>query len=307
MAQGQALFADVAREWWERYMLRGAAHYAEESWRRLEREVMPRLGGKPLKKIDAPMILTILRRVEARGTLETAHKLKSHISQIMRYGIACGLVYSNPARDLTWALTPKNPVHRPAVTDPREIGRLMAGIERMRRGVKRCALKFLALTFVRSSELRRAEWQEIQWDVAEWRIPAARMKMKRAHIVPLARQALETLRELRSLDKSARWLFPAFRGSRDCPMTASVLRKGIFALGYGRDVMCPHGFRAMAATTLSEQSWVSEVIERQLAHVDKNRVRAAYQRSELLPERRKMMQAWADFLDLRCAWAILKK
>jgi integrase len=311
MAQAQVLFNDVARGWWERHMLQGNVEYAGQAWRKLEREVFPSLGDKPLKKITAPMILTILRRVEARGTLEVAHKLKSHISQIMRYGIACGMIYSNPARDLSWALHPKKSIPRPALTDPREIGRLMAGIERMRPGVKRCALKLLAFTFVRSAELRCAEWSEIQWDSAEWRIPAPRMKMKRAHIVPLSRQALEVLRELRSLGKSDRWLFPAFRRhegrQEDQPMTASVLRKGIQLLGFGQEEMCPHGCRAMAATTLSEQGWPSEIIERQLAHVDRNQVRAAYQRSELLTERRKMMQAWADFLDMRCAWAILGK
>jgi integrase len=251
------------------------------------------------------MILAILRRIESRGTIETAHKLKAHISQVMRYGIACGHIYSNPVRDLSWALTPRKSVPRPALTDPREIGRLMAGIERMRRGVKRCALKLMSLTFVRSGELRRAEWPEIQWDAAEWRIPASRMKMKRAHIVPLSSQALETIRELRSFGKSDRWLFPAMRRHKDQPATASVLRNGIRSLGFIQGEMCPHGFRAMAATTLSEQGWPSEAIERQLAHADRNRVRAAYQRSELLAERRRMMQAWADYLDMRCAWAIL--
>jgi integrase len=181
----------------------------------------------------------------------------------------------------------------------------MAGIERMRPGAKRCALKLLALTFVRSQEIRGAEWPEIQWDAAEWRIPAVRMKMKRPHIVPLSRQALEILRSLRSLNRSDRWLFPAFRGCRDRPMTPSVLRKGLHSLGFRREEMCPHGFRAMAATVLSEQGWPSEPIERQLAHADRNRVRAVYQRSELLAERRNMMQAWADWLDMRCAWAIL--
>ena len=311
MTQAQAIFRDVARDWWERHMLRGNRQYAEQSWRKLEQEVMPHLGQRPLAKITAPMILTILRRVEARGTIGVAHKIKAHVSQIMRYGIACGMIYSNPARDLAWALTPRKSIPRPALTDPREIGRLMAGIERMRPGVKRSALKLMALTFVRSAELRCAEWDEIQWDLAEWRIPAGRMKMKRAHIVPLSRQAMETLRALRSLKKSDRWLFPAFRSregqEKERPMTPSVLRKGIQILGFAQGRMCPHGCRAMAATTLSEQGWSSEAIERQLAHADRNAVRAAYQRSELLGERRRMMQAWADFLDMRCAWAILGK
>jgi integrase len=252
------------------------------------------------------MILAILRRIEARGTIEAAHKVKSHISQVMRYGIACGLVYSNPARDLTWALTPKTSRPRPAVTEPREVGRLMAGIERMRPSVKKCAMKLLALTFVRSGELRQAEWREITLDMAEWRISAPKMKMKRPHIVPLSRQAVEVLRELRGLNKSERWLFPSMRLHGDrLPMTGAVFRQALRRLGYSRDKMCPHGFRAMAATLLSEQGWSSESIERQLAHADRNQVRAAYQRSELLADRRTMMQAWADYLDMRLAWAIL--
>jgi integrase len=301
----QALFADVAREWWQKFMLRGSHSYAHDVWHKLELDVLPQLGHRPLKKIDAPMILAILRRIEARGTIEAAHKVKAHISQVMRYGIACGLIYANPARDLSWALTPRTFVPRAAITEPREVGRLMAKVERMRPGVKRCALKLLALTFVRSGELRLAEWPEIALDTAEWRIPAAKMKMKRPHIVPLSRQAVEVLRELRGLGKHDRFLFPAIRRHSDRAMTASVFRKALHGLGYASDIMCPHGFRAMAATLLSEQGWSSEAIERQLAHADRNQVRAAYQRSERLADRRTMMQAWADYLDMRTAWAIL--
>lgn len=305
MAQTQtALFRDVARDWWERYMLRGNVEYAEESWRRLEREVMPRLGDKPLKKIDAPMILTILRRIEGRGTLVTAHKIKSHISQIMRYGIACGLTYSNPARDLTWALAPKKHTPRAAITEPKQIGQLMKGIEGYRSKKRRCSLKLAALTFVRPGELCQAEWDEIEWDAGVWRIPGAKMKMKRPHIVPLSRQAQDVLRDLRGLTGKGPWLFPS-RWDKGAHEDGRVLNLALRRMGYAGDVMTAHGFRAMAASVLSEQGWPSEVIERQLAHVDKNQVRAAYQRSELLVERHKMMQAWADYLDMRCAWAIL--
>lgn len=285
-------------------MLRGAERYAEESWRRLDREVMPELGRKPLPKIDAPMILSILRRVESRGTLETARKLKSHISQIMRYGIACGLVYSNPARDLTWALTPQQPTPRAAITDPRQIGLLMRKIEAFAPERRRYALKLAALTFVRPGELCQAEWSELEMEEQLWRIPAPKMKMRRAHLVPLSRQAQDVLRQLRVLTGSGRWLFPS-RSDAERPMGGSVLNTALRAIGYDREVMTAHGFRAMAATLLSEQGWPSEAIERQLAHADRNRVRAAYQRSELLPDRRRMMQAWADYLDMRCAWAIL--
>lgn len=298
------LFKDVAREWWERYMLRGNKDYADESWRRLEREVMPRLGDKALKKITAPMVLTILRRIEKRGTLVTARKVKSHISQIMRYGIACGHVNGDPARDLGWALTPHKSIPRSAITEPRQIGLLMRDMDGIRSKKRRYSLKLAALTIVRPGELCQAEWVEIEWDANIWRIPSHKMKMKRPHIVPLSRQALDALRELRVVTGDGRWLFPS-RWDTSRHEGGGVLNTALRRLGYGPRVMTAHGFRAMAATTLSEQGWASEVIERQLAHVDKNAVRAAYQRSDLLAERRRMMQAWADYLDMRQAWAIL--
>jgi integrase len=300
-----AIFREVARDWWERYMLGGCAAYAKESWRNLERDVMPKLGDKPLKKIDAPMILKILRNVESRGTLEVARKIKSHISQIMRYGIACGITYTNPARDLGWALAPKKSKPRAAITEPRQIGLLMREIEGYKVKKRRCMLKLIALVFVRPGELCQAEWNEIEWEAALWRIPAHKMKMKRPHIVPLSRQAQDVLRELRTLTGDNQWLFPS-RWDKTKHEKGRVLHIAIRHMGY-EGIMTAHGFRAMAATTLSEQGWPSEAIERQLAHADKNAVRAAYQRSELLNERRKMLQAWADYLDMRCAWAILGK
>lgn len=300
----QAIFQDVAREWWERYMLKGNVEYAHESWRRLEREVFPRLGEQALKKIDAPAILALLRHIEKRGTIVTARKIKSHISQIMRYGIACGLVYSNPARDLCWALTPHKSKPRAAITDPKQIGRLMMAIEQYRSPKRRAALKLAALTAVRPGELCQAEWSEIEWDAGIWRIPAAKMKMKRPHIVPLSRQALDVLRALSAVTGKYRWLFPS-QWNKARHEGGGVLTAALRRMGYPSDIMTAHGFRAMCATTLSEQGWPSEVIERQLAHVDRNQVRAAYQRSDLLAERRRMMQAWADIMDMRHAQAIL--
>lgn len=298
------IFQDIAREWWERYMLRGNADYAKESWRRLEREVMPELGRKPLSDIDAPMILSILRRIEKRGTLVVSRKIKSHVSQIMRYGIACGHIYSNPARDLGWALTPHKSTPRAAITDPRQIGLLMRDIQAFRSKQRRCALQLAALTFVRPGELCRAEWREVEVDTAVWRIPATKMKMKRPHIVPLSRQALDVLRELRTLTGDNRWLLPS-RWDKSKPSGSGILNTALRRIGYSSEIMTAHGFRAMAATILSEEGWSSETIERQLAHVDGNQVRAAYQRSELLADRRKMMQAWGDYLDTYCARAIL--
>lgn len=302
----KVVFRDVAREWWERKMLQGNRVYAAESWERLEREVMPDLGHRTMKRIPPPVILTLLRRIEARGTIPTARKVKSHVSQIFRYGIACGYCDRDPSRDLGWALTTHKSKPRAALLEPRQIGRLIADIVSFKPLKRRYALQLIALTFVRPGELCQAEWPEIELDTAVWRIPAEKMKMKRPHVVPLSRQAQDVLRDLHKLTGHCRWLFPSCWNAEH-HMQGRVLNAALRRIGYSAEVMTAHGFRAMAATTLSEQGWASETIERQLAHVDKNAVRAAYQRSDLLTERRKMLQAWADFLDMRCGWAILGK
>lgn len=297
-------FEKLLREWWERYLSRGNLRYALECWRVLEREVIPVIGQLDPNRIKPPIVLGILRNVESKGTYAKARKIKSHISQAMRYGIACGLAASDPTRDIGFALTRYKPRPRAAITDPKEIGSLMLKIERHNFRQRRLSLKLAALTFVRAGELTSAEWSEIKWDDNLWRIPAAKMKMKRPHLVPLAGQTVDALRELRELVGDCPWLFPS-RWDKARHENANVLTLALRSLGYPRDKICAHGFRAMAATSLSDMGWPSEVIERQLAHVDSNRVRAAYQRSELMEERRRMMQAWADFPDLKCARAIL--
>jgi integrase len=300
-------FRNVAREWWEKFLkAHGAARYAAEVWRCLEREAMPVIGDMPLSEITPQLILSILRKVEARGTFVTAHKLKGHISQVMRYGIACGLTYTNPARDLGWALTPAKSTPRAAITEPGQVGRLMLAITEMPHGVTRCALQLAAMTFVRPGELRRAEWSEFDIDAAEWRIPVEKMKMKRPHIVPLSKQAQAVLRDLVTLTGTGKYLFPSARDTNK-PMSGQIVNRALRRLGYAGDIMTGHGFRAMASSLLSEEGWGIDAIERQLAHADRNKVRAAYHRAEHLEERRRMMQKWADFLDVRRAWAILGK
>lgn len=298
-------FGELLREWWALYLCRGSERYAAESWRRLEREVLPKLGGTPPKKITPPMILDILRRIEARGTLVAARKVRSHISQAMRYGIACGAVDSDPTRDLSYALTPHKSRPRAAITDPRMIGELMVRIERFRPRRRALSLRLAALTFVRPGELASASWADISFEGTCWKIPAEKMKMKRPHQVPLSTQALEAFRELHALTaRRSPYCFPR-RGDPGRHEGAGCLTHSLRCMGYAPETMTGHGFRAMGATILSEQGWPSETIERQLAHIDHNKVRAAYQRSDLLEERRRMMQAWADWLDLRCARAIL--
>ncbi|WP_297669012.1 tyrosine-type recombinase/integrase [uncultured Desulfovibrio sp.] len=298
------LFHEVAREWYARWSVQREPEYAEESWRRFEREVLPWLGDKPIRKITAPQILAILRRIEGRGVSTPVQKARSHISQIFRYGIACGYVTADPARDLGYALMPHKSTPRAAILAPQGIGQLLRRIEGCRFRQRRNALQMVALTFVRVGELASAEWSDIQWDDALWRIPAAKMKMKRPHDVPLSKQALTVLRRQREISGARRWVFPS-RWDKSRHEDGAAITYALRRMGYKSAEMTAHGFRAMAATTLSELGWPSDVIERQLAHVDGNRVRAAYQRSELLADRRRMMQAWADWLDMRLGMAML--
>lgn len=307
------LFRDLAREWWENTMLEGNLEYAEESWRRLERDLLQYTGEREAKRLTAPQFLKVLRRIEKRGTLAVARKVKSHASQIMQYGIACGHILRNPVRDLGAALKQKKSIPRPALLEARDIGRLMMDIERLPGSNKtptkikrQCMLKLTALLFPRPGTICQGEWEEFDMGEGVWKIPGHKMKMKKPHAIPLPKQALETLWLLRSVTGHSRWLFPS-RWNKEKHETGRVLNLALRRMGYSGDVMTAHGFRAMAATMLREEGWPSEVIERQLAHEDKNAVRAAYQRSELLGQRRQMLQAWGDWLDMRCGWAMLGK
>ena len=203
------LFGELLHEWWERYLFARNQRYARESWRRLEKEVLPDLGDKPPKKITPPMILQILRRIEARGTIVASRKIKCHISQAMRYGIACGFVTSDPTRDLSFALMPHRSIPRAALTEPSAIGKLMAKLETYTPRQSALSLKLAALTFVRPGEIAAGAWTEVFWENALWKIPAEKMKMKRPHVVPLAKQTLEVLRELHTLTGDTPHFFPS--------------------------------------------------------------------------------------------------
>ncbi|GHV51282.1 integrase [Deltaproteobacteria bacterium] len=293
--QGGNTFQAVTKEWFDRFAATTTPRYALEVWARLERDVFPFIGNMPLADIDAPAVLAVLRRTEERGVITTTHKIKSHISQIFKYAIACGLAYTDPSRDLAAALTKKTPKPMAAIIDPKNVGRLLIAIQGYSGAVVRCALLLGALTFVRPGELRTAEWKEIDVDAAEWRIPAEKMKMKRAHIVPLSAQALDVLKKLRPLTGHGSFLFPSIR-TLARPMSDATVNAALRSLGYAKEEMTGHGFRAMANSLLAERGWSVDAIERQLAHVEGNKIRAAYHRSEHLEERRKMMQAWADYL-----------
>ena len=289
-------FEAVAREWYARFSPGWVPTHGEKIIRRLERDIFPWIGARPVGGITAPELLAVLRRIEARGRLETAHRAHQNCGAVFRYAVATGRAERDPSGDLRGALPPASKRHHAAVIHPKAIAELLRVLDGYTGSfVTACALRLAPLVFVRPGELRRAEWAEIDLDAAEWRIPAAKMKMRALHVVPLADQALAILRELRPLTGRGRYVFPGAR-STDRPMSENTVNAALRRLGYDKDVMTGHGFRTLASTTLHEQGWPSDIIERQLAHAERNKIKAAYNRAEHLPERRKMMQAWADYL-----------
>ena len=290
-------FQVVAREWFNKYSPTWATTHSEKIIRRLEKDIFPWIGNRPIAEIMAPELLTIFRRIESRGAIDTAHRAQQNCGQIFRYAVATGRAERNPTADLRGALPPLKEKHYASITDPKEIGELLRAIEGYKGSfVTKCALKLAPLAFVRPGELRHAEWSEINLDKAEWRIPAEKMKMRVAHIVPLSKQAIETLREVQPLTGNGRYIFPCNRSSSS-PMSENTVLAALRRLGYSKNEMTGHGFRSMASTLLNEQGWHRDAIERQLAHAERDSVRAAYNYAEHLPERRKMMQHWADYLE----------
>ncbi|WP_417535992.1 tyrosine-type recombinase/integrase [Methylophaga sp.] len=294
---GMESFEFVAREWHVKHKINWSESHANRTLKRLENDVFPWLGKQNIADITPPQLLQILRRVENRGALETAHRIHQVCGQIFRYAVATGRAERDSAADLKGALPPAKPKHHASITEPKKIAGLLRSINGYSGAfITSCALKLAPLVFVRPGELRRAEWSEIDLEQAEWRIPAVKMKMKTIHIVPLSNQAIEILKELEPLTGNGKFLFPSVR-TINRPMSENTVNGALRRLGYTKDDMTGHGFRSMASTLLNEQGWNKDAIERQLAHSERDGVRAAYNYAEYLPERKKMMQAWADYLD----------
>ncbi len=290
-------FETVAREWFAKFSQGWVESHSDKIIRRLERDVFPWIGARPVNSITAAELLTALRRIESRGALETAHRAMQNCGQVFRYAVATGRAERDPTADLRGALPPVKEKHHASVKDPKAIGALLRAIDGYQGLlITKCALRLAPLLFVRPGELRKGEWTELNLDGAEWRIPAARMKMRAQHIVPLSTQAVAILRELHALTGARRYVFPGAR-TNGRPMSENTVNAGLRRLGYTKDEMTGHGFRSIASTLLNEQGWHRDAIERQLAHAERNNIRAAYNFAEHLPERRKMMQAWADYLD----------
>ena len=295
--QTQNTFEAIVREWFAMVSPTWVKSHSGKIIRRLEREVFPWLGSKPIKEVTAPELLAVLRRIEARGFNETAHRTMQHCGCAFRYAIATGRAERDPTRDLAGALAPTVTKHFASLSDPVAVGQLLRAIDEYAgEFTTACALRLAPLLFVRPGELRKAEWKEIDMAKAEWRIPAARMKMRSAHIVPLSRQAVGILEELNPVTGMRLLVFPG-AANHTRPMSENTINLALRRLGYSTKEMTAHGFRGMASTLLNEQGWNPDAIERQLAHVERNAVRAAYNHAQFLPERRKMMQAWADYLD----------
>jgi integrase len=293
---GPESFETVAREW-----LAAQSRLAESTRRRdrdrLEQFIFPKLGSTPIRALTPVDLLKELRRIEARGTHETAHRTRAVVGRIFRYAVASGRADADIAATLTGALTPAKEVHYPAITEPKRIGELLRAIDSYAgQPSTEYALKILPYVFVRPSELRGARWAEFDLDAAEWRIPASRMKGRREHIVPLARQVVTLLRGLQEITGGGELLFPGLRTVKR-PISEVTLNAALRRIGIGKDEHCPHGFRSTASTRLNELGYPPSDIELQLAHREKDEVRAAYNRSLRLAERRKMMQAWANYLD----------
>lgn len=290
-------FEVIAREWLAMRTPEWSVSNAVKVRRSFEVDLFPWLGHRPITDISAPDLLAALRRIEARGAKDTAHRVKQRAGEVFRYAIATGRAERDPVPDLRGALPSVRQQHFATVTDPKRIGEILRLMDNYTGTlVVRCALRLSPMVFVRPGNLRHAEWAEIDLDAAEWRIAGSKMKSGEPHIIPLASQAVEVLRELQPLTGRGRYVFPSARaGGR--PMSDNAILVALRTIGIPKDELVGHGFRGMASTVLHEQGWNTEVIERQLAHAERNKVKAAYNHAQHMPERKRMMQSWADYLD----------
>ncbi len=306
-------FAAVALEWFGKQVASMApatqkkarlhlglphAKEAKSGSRPRQRPLIPATFSlRPIRELGAVDILAVLRPVEAKGHMETAHRMQQRISQVFRYAIATGRADRDPTGDTRGALSPVVSTSRAAVTNPNEISRLLLALDGYDgKPITRAALRLSPLLFVRPGELRTMEWKEVDWEAGEWRIPATKMKMKQAHTVPLSDQALSILRELQVLTGKKRFAFPG-AWSDEKPMSDGAVNRALRLMGFDKETHTGHGFRAMASTRLNEMGWAPDIIERQLAHAERNKVRAAYNRASYMQERHEMMQQWADYLE----------
>lgn len=296
--QSSNSFETVAREWYAKHSPNWSSNHGNRIIRRLERDIFPWVGGKPIAEINAPQLLEVIRRIEQRGALETAHRALQNCGQVFRYAVATGRAERDPSGDLKGALPPVKGTHFSAVTDPKKVAEILRAIDGYEGTLPvRCALRFAPLVFVRPGELRHAQWSDIDLDTAEWRYTVT--KTDTQHIVPLSHQAVSILEELKPLTERGRYVFPSARNPRgDKPMSDNAILAAMRRMGISKDEMSGHGFRAMARTILDEVlGFRPDYIEHQLAHAVRDPNGRAYNRTAHLEERKKMMQEWSDYLD----------
>lgn len=289
-------FEVVAREllgkqdWVDKYRVKIIA------W--MENDVFPWIGSRPIAELAAPDFLRVARRIEERGANESALRIMQNCGKVMRYAIATGRADRNPVADLKGALAPSVERHHAAITDPKQLGGLLRAIDGYSGdATTRAAMRLAPLVFVRPGELRQAEWSEIDLEKAEWNIPAHKMKTREPHLVPLSSQAVEILRDLQPLTGHRQYVFPGGRSPKR-PLSDNAINAALRRMGFDKDTMTAHGFRATARTLLDEElRWRPDLIEHQLAHAVRDPNGRAYNRTSHLPERKKMMQAWSDYLD----------
>ena len=289
-------FEVIAREWYAKFSPGWADSHSTRIIRRLERDVFPWLGDKAIASISPPELLNIIRKIEQRGALETAHRALRSCGQVFRYAIATGRAERDISGDLRGALPPVKGSHFASVTEPKKAAQVLRALDSYEGTlIVRCALRLAPLVFVRPGELRQAKWVDIDFETSEWRYMVT--KTETQHIVPLARQAIETLKEIKPLTGRGIYIFPSARSSSR-PMSDNAILAAMRRMGIAKDEMSGHGFRAMARTILDEiLGFRPDFIEHQLAHAVRDPNGRAYNRTAHLPERHKMMQAWADYLD----------
>ena len=290
----------ITREWFNKFKKDWRENYASKIIRGFEQNIFAHLGATEISEVEPTELLAVLRRVESRGALETVHRLLQNCGQVWRYAVACGYVKRDITGDLKGALATAKRSHLGSITKPSEIGILLKNIDSyVGSEVVRLALRLAPLVFVRPGELRQAVWSEFDFGENIWTIPEGRMKAKRPHIVPLSDQAIKIIEELKKISGDGEYLFPSANSKTRCMSDMSLLG-ALRRMGYTSEEMTAHGFRAMASTNLEQLGYDSRLIEIQLAHSDKDQVRAAYKREThllKLAERKQMMQSWSDYLD----------
>lgn len=289
-------FEIIAREWFQKFESTWVPDHSNRIIRRLERDIFPWLGNTPITEIEAPELLEVIRRIESRGAIETAHRALTNCGQVFRYAIQTGRAKRDVAHDLKGAIPPAKENHHAAILDPVKIGGLLRAIDGYSgQFIVKCALKLAPLVFVRPGELRHAEWDGIDFKTEEWRFIAS--KTKKPHIVPLANQSLAILKEIHPLTGAGRFVFPSAR-TDSRPMSNNAILAALRRMGYSGTEMTGNGFRAIARTLIEENlGFRPDLIEQQLAHSVRDPLGRAYNRTTFIAERKAMMQAWADYLD----------